>query len=48
MKYLTKRKLTKTQKLLMDCYEQLRKETDDIPSVQEVQERYLEKYGNLK
>ena len=40
------KKQTKTEKLLLDCYNELKKETGDIPTVEEVQKRYLEKYGN--
>lgn len=39
------KKQTKTEKLLLDCYEELKRETGDIPTVDEVQQRYKEKYG---
>jgi hypothetical protein len=43
---LMNKKQTKTQKLLLDCYDELKRETGDVPTVQEVQQRFKEKYGN--
>jgi hypothetical protein len=41
-----KKKPTLDEKLLAHCYELLIKETGDIPTVNEVQELYRQKYGS--
>jgi hypothetical protein len=41
-------KPTLEDKLLMDCYNQLLRETGEVPTVAEVQVRYREKFGNNK
>ena len=40
------KKQSKTQELMIEVYEQLRRETDDIPTVEEVQKRFSELYEN--
>ncbi len=41
-----KTKLTQDEKFLIDCYNALLRETGEVPTVEEVQARYREKYGN--
>jgi hypothetical protein len=45
---MPKKKQTLENRLLADCYKQLLKETGKAPSVEEVQQRYREKFGNTR
>jgi hypothetical protein len=40
-----KRKQTHDDELRIQCYQELLKETGDVPSIAEVDQRFREKYG---